>query len=90
MAVRQKQQTLEDEVEKMASLPFVDVLYIRCDWRNVQKQAGKLDLDPVWDLTMAAARRTGYALLFAFSPQTLRFNLVNLHSPSSCATESPW
>jgi hypothetical protein len=59
VAVREGRQTLEDHVEKMASLPFVDVLYIRCDWRNVQKQAGRLDLDPVWDLTLAAwtARR---------------------------------
>jgi hypothetical protein len=46
-AARKKQQSLEDHVEKLASLPFVDVLYIRCDWRNVQKQAGRLDLDPV-------------------------------------------
>jgi len=27
---------LEQHVEKISSLPFVDVLYIRCDWRNVQ------------------------------------------------------
>jgi hypothetical protein len=46
-AARKKQQSLEDHVEKLASLSFVDVLYIRCDWRNVQKQAGRLDLDPV-------------------------------------------
>src|ERR1700710_2524770 len=30
------EQTLEQGIEKMAALPFVDVLYIRCDWRDVQ------------------------------------------------------
>src|ERR1700683_166004 len=40
IAVREGGQTLEASVEEIAILPFVDVLYIRCDWRNVQKQAG--------------------------------------------------
>jgi len=78
VAVREGRQTLEDHVEKMASLPFVDVLYIRCDWRNVQKQAGRLDLDPVWDLTLAAAKRHRLRVAFriqssntAFQPQQL-------------------
>jgi hypothetical protein len=64
IAVREGRQTLEDHVEKMASLPFVDVLYIRCDWRNVQKREGRLDLDPVWDLTLAAAKRHGLRVAF--------------------------
>ena len=51
----------------MSSLPFVDVLYIRCDWRNVQSQAGKLDLNPVFKLTLDAAKRKG--LRFAFRVQ---------------------
>ena len=64
IAVREGRQTLEDHVEKMARLPFVDVLYIRCDWRNVQKQPGRLDLDPIWDLTLAAAKRHGLRVAF--------------------------
>ena len=28
------------------ALPFVDVLYIRCDWRDVQGRPGRLDLAP--------------------------------------------
>ena len=51
------QQKLEDAVEKMASLPFADVLYIRCDWRDVQSSPGKLELSPVWDITFDAAKR---------------------------------
>ena len=78
IAAREGRQTLEEHVEKMASLPFVDVLYIRCDWRNVQKQAGRLGLDPVWDLTMDAAKRHGLRVAFrvqssntVFQPQQL-------------------
>src|SRR6478609_1096863 len=33
--VRAGKRSLEQQVEETASLPFVDVLYIRCDWRNV-------------------------------------------------------
>jgi len=57
LAARAGRETLEQHVEKISSLPFVDVLYIRCDWRNVQSRPGRLDLDPVWALTLAAAKR---------------------------------
>lgn len=50
-------ETLEQSVEKMASLPFVDVLYIRCDWRDIQTSPGKLNLSPVWEATFDAAKR---------------------------------
>ena len=39
LAARAGRETLEQHVEKISSLPFVDVLYIRCDWRNVQSRA---------------------------------------------------
>jgi hypothetical protein len=57
LAARAGKETLEDHVEKLAALPFVDVLYIRCDWRDVQTQPGRLDLNPVFKLTFEAARR---------------------------------
>src|ERR1039457_4773631 len=37
LTVQCGKETLEQSVEKMASQPFVDVLYIRCDWRDVQR-----------------------------------------------------
>lgn len=51
------EQKLEEAVEKMAALPFVDVLYIRCDWRDVQSSPGKLSLSPVWEATFDSAKR---------------------------------
>ena len=40
LAVRRGEARLEEAVEALARLPFVDVLYIRCDWRDVQSRAG--------------------------------------------------
>jgi hypothetical protein len=59
LEVRSGRSTLEREIEKLAALPFVDVLYIRCDWRDVQSKPGRLDLKEVWPLTLDAARRHG-------------------------------
>ena len=64
LAARAGRETLERHVENMSSLPFVDILYIRCDWRHVQSQPGRLDLHPVWALTLDAARRRGLRVAF--------------------------
>jgi len=64
LAARAGRESLEEHVEKMASLPLVDVLYIRCDWRDVQAQPGRLHLSPVWRLTLDAARRHGRRVAF--------------------------
>lgn len=57
LTVQCGKETLEQSVEKLASLPFVDVLYIRCDWRDIQTSPGKLELSPVWEATFDAAKR---------------------------------
>jgi hypothetical protein len=64
LAVRSGTATLEDAVEKLAALPFVDLLYIRCDWRDVQSRPVRLDLHPVWRATFDAARRHGLRVGF--------------------------
>jgi hypothetical protein len=64
LAARSGQETLEQSVEQLAALPFVDVLYVRCDWRDVQSRPGRLDLHPVFALTRDAARRRGRRFAF--------------------------
>src|SRR5246127_250065 len=64
LAARAGKETLVQHIEKISSLPFVDVLYIRCDWRNVQSRPGQLNLEPVWDLTLDAAKRKGLRVAF--------------------------
>jgi len=82
LAVRAGRETLEQHVEKMSSLPFVDVLYIRCDWRNVQSRPGKLDLDPVWDLTFDAAKRKGLRVAFRLQLSNTSFQPEQLALPA--------
>ena len=57
VAVREGKESLEKSIEKLASLPFTDILYIRCDWRDIQDAPGKLNPSPVWKLTFEAARQ---------------------------------
>src|SRR5262249_55953746 len=64
LSVREGKQSLEEAIEALARLPFVDVLYIRCDWRDVQSRPGRLDLHPVFGLTLEAARRHGLRVGF--------------------------
>jgi hypothetical protein len=64
LAARAGTESLEQHVEKIASLPFVDVLYIRCDWRDVQTSPGRLSLHPVFKLTLDAARRHNLRVAF--------------------------
>jgi len=64
LAARAGRETLEQHVERMSGLQFVDVLYIRCDWRNVQSRPGRLDLDPIWKLTLDTARNRGLRVAF--------------------------
>jgi len=80
LAARSGARPLEQEVEKLARLPFVDVLYIRCDWRDVQSRPGRLDLHPIWALTRDAARRYGLRVAFRVQlsnpePQPARLSL---------------
>ncbi len=64
LAARQGKQTLEKHVESLSSLTFVDVLYIRCDWRDVQTEPGRLNLNPVFRLTLDAAKRRNLRVAF--------------------------
>ncbi len=64
LAARRGEETLERHIEKLSALPFVDVLYIRCDWRDVQQRPGRLDLHRVFPLTLEAAKRRGIRVGF--------------------------
>ena len=79
LAARRGEESLERHVEKLASLPFVDVLYIRCDWRDVQSKAARLDFNPIWKLTLDAAKTYGLRVGF-------RVQLSNtVHQPEQIA-----
>jgi hypothetical protein len=89
LLVRAGKRSLEDQVEQIASLPFVDVLYIRCDWRNVQSRPGRLDLDPVWQLTLDAAKRNGLRVSFRIQLSNPEFQPKQLALPDFLESRIP-
>ena len=89
LAARAGRETLEQHVHKLAALPFVDVLYIRCDWRDVQKQPGRLDLNPVWELAFAAAKERGLRVAFRVQLSSPNFEPQRLAMPDFLQKEVP-
>ena len=50
-------QTQEQTLEDLIKLPFAQKIYIRPNWRDVQKQPGRLDLPDWWKTSFDLARR---------------------------------
>jgi hypothetical protein len=90
LAARRGAETLEAHVEKMARLPFVDVLYVRCDWRDVQKRPGRLDLSPIWALTLDAAKRHGRRVAFRVQLSNPEFQPKQLAMPEFVSSKVPF
>jgi hypothetical protein len=89
LAARDGRETLAQHVEKISSLPFVDVLYIRCDWRNVQSRPGQLDLEPVWELALDAAKRKGLRLAFRIQLSNHAFQPKQVSLPEFLRSRIP-
>jgi hypothetical protein len=89
LGVQCGQETLEQSVEKMASLPFVDVLYIRCDWRDVQSSSGKLTLSPVWEATFDAAKRHNLRVAFRIQLSSPNLQPAKLSLPDFLREKIP-
>lgn len=89
LSVRQGKESLEKAIDKLASLPFVDVLYIRCDWRDVQNTAGKLNLSPVWKLTFEAAKQYGLRVGFRVQLSSPNFQPQQLAMPDFLQKKIP-
>ncbi len=89
LAARAGKETLAQHVDKISSLPFVDVLYIRCDWRNVQSRAGHLDLEPVWELALDAAQRKGLRVAFRIQLSNTSFQPEQVALPEFLRARIP-
>src|SRR6185503_16845718 len=89
LAVRRGEARLEEAIEALARLPFVEVLYIRCDWRDVQARPGRLDFAPVWALTLDAARRHGLRVAFRVQLSNPEIQPDRLALPDFLQTKVP-
>ena len=52
-----KSETLEKSLEKLVALSLGDVLYMRVDWRDIQRQPGKLDFCDHWKIAFDLAKQ---------------------------------
>ncbi|MBN2348094.1 MAG: hypothetical protein JXJ22_04615 [Bacteroidales bacterium] len=57
-------ESLEKSIEDLVKLPFVQKIYMRPDWRQVQNQAGKLDFIDYWKITFDLARHYNKQIAF--------------------------
>jgi hypothetical protein len=63
--------------DKMATMPYNDNLYLRYEWRDIQKEKGKLSLPDSWKWTVEAAEKLGKRWSFRimnFMPQSTANN----------------
>lgn len=57
-------ESLEKSIEDLVKLPFAQKIYMRPDWRQVQKQAGRLDFVDYWKITFDLARKYDKQIAF--------------------------
>jgi hypothetical protein len=50
-------ETLEESIEKLVKFPLGNLLYLRVDWRDIQKQPGRLDFPDHWKITFELAKK---------------------------------
>ena len=52
-----KGESLEKSIEDLVKLPFIQKIYMRPNWRDVQKKPGRLDFPEYWKITFDLARK---------------------------------
>ena len=66
-------------LEEVTALPYIDNLYIRVGWNDVQKEKGRLDVIPEFEMAVEAAQRAGISWGFRImqaSPSNPREHLL--------------
>ncbi|MGN0191064.1 MAG: hypothetical protein ACI39U_05355 [Candidatus Cryptobacteroides sp.] len=51
--------SLEQAIDELFRFPLATKVYIRPNWRHIQKKAGRLDFDDYWKITMEKAAKYG-------------------------------
>ncbi|NQT23829.1 hypothetical protein HQ585_00580 [candidate division KSB1 bacterium] len=59
-----KGESLEKSIEDLVKLPFVQKIYMRPDWRQVQKKPGRLDFSDYWKIAFDLAKQYGKQVAF--------------------------
>ena len=59
-----KGESMEKSLEDLIKIPFAQKIYIRPDWRDIQKRPGKLDFPDYWKITFDLAKQYNKAVGF--------------------------
>lgn len=51
--------SVEQAIDELFAFPLATKVYIRPNWRHIQKRAGKLEFDDYWKITMEKAEKYG-------------------------------
>ncbi len=51
--------TLEQVIDELVAFPLATKIYIRPNWRHIQKRAGRLEFDDYWKITFEKAAQYG-------------------------------
>ena len=57
-------ESLETTIDKVFRIPYTSKVYIRPNWRHIQKRPGKLEFDDYWKITMDKAAQYGKRVCF--------------------------
>jgi len=52
-------ESLQKSIEDLVKLPFAQKIYLRPNWRDIQKRAGRLDFPEYWKVVFDLARQYG-------------------------------
>lgn len=83
-----KGETLEKSIEDLVKLPFVQKIYLRPDWRDVQKQYSKLDFPDYWKITFELAKQ--YKKRIGFRIMTENPDIPELGAPDFLIDKIPY
>jgi hypothetical protein len=85
---RIKGEKLEKSIEDLVKIPFVQKLYIRPNWREIQKQYSKLDFPDYWKITFDLAKQ--YSKRIGFRVMTENPDFPELGVPDFLVDKVPY
>ena len=65
----------EKMLDEVTALPYIDNIYIRVGWNDVQKEKGRLELIPEFEMAVEAAQKAGISDIH---PHMFRHTFVSL------------
>ena len=85
---RIKGEKLEKSIEDLVKIPFVQKVYLRPNWRDIQKQPSQLDFPEYWKITFDIAKQ--YKKRIGFRIMTENPDIPELGAPDFLINKIPY